>query len=89
MSTEKVDTWQPCYHYKALVKNLKFVIKVENLLTKSFFHRQRQEDLFCDVILVVQSVQFPAHRNVLSATSDYFKVMFTTNVSYIYSRTRI
>ncbi|KAM5137792.1 kelch-like protein 36 [Mantella aurantiaca] len=38
---------------------------------------QRQKGLFCDVILLADDLRVPAHRNVLSACSDYFNSMFT------------
>ena len=34
----------------------------------------------CDVILVVGAKRIPAHRLVLSAASDYFAAMFTSDV---------
>ena len=40
----------------------------------------RQENTLCDVILQVENKTFPAHRNVLSAASEYFLKMFTTNM---------
>jgi len=42
--------------------------------------RQRKEDDFCDVLIEVEGEKFQAHRNVLSACSEYFYKMFTTNV---------
>ncbi|XP_073083791.1 kelch-like protein 4 [Manis javanica] len=39
-----------------------------------------KEKRLCDVILVAGNMQIPAHRLVLSAMSDYFAVMFTTNM---------
>lgn len=34
----------------------------------------------CDVVLIVGHQQIPAHRLVLSASSDYFAAMFTNDV---------
>ena len=37
--------------------------------------------LLCDVILVADSVEVPAHRPVLAACSPYFYAMFTANLA--------
>jgi len=40
----------------------------------------RHENEFCDVILQVEGEEFPAHRPVLAASSDYFRTMFTIDM---------
>ncbi|XP_030621046.1 zinc finger and BTB domain-containing protein 38 [Chanos chanos] len=39
---------------------------------------QQSHGLFCDVTIVVEDVKFRAHRNILAATSGYFRNAFTT-----------
>ena len=49
--------------------------------TLSNLEKQRQDnDYMCDVILQVENTEFPAHRLVLSASSDYFFKMFTIDM---------
>ena len=38
----------------------------------------RQQASFCDVNIIVGDQRFPAHKAVLSSTSDYFQGMFST-----------
>ncbi|XP_072023098.1 uncharacterized protein [Amphiura filiformis] len=38
----------------------------------------RSENTFCDVTIKVGSKSFPAHKNILAASSGYFKTMFTS-----------
>ena len=40
----------------------------------------RKSNTLCDVILRVDGQNFPAHRIVLAACSDYFCAMFTNQV---------
>ncbi|KAJ8276466.1 hypothetical protein COCON_G00082180 [Conger conger] len=41
------------------------------------FSDQRNNGLFCDVTIIVQSQTFKAHRNILSASSTYFHQLFS------------
>ncbi|KAJ8291171.1 hypothetical protein GJAV_G00022220 [Gymnothorax javanicus] len=41
------------------------------------FDKLRKKDLLCDITLIVEDVQFKAHKALLAATSEYFSVMFT------------
>ncbi|KAJ8348765.1 hypothetical protein SKAU_G00273540 [Synaphobranchus kaupii] len=41
------------------------------------FNDQRNNALFCDVTIIVQSRTFKAHRNILSASSSYFHQLFS------------
>jgi len=49
-----------------------------NLTVMSSLNDLRHNETFCDVTLVVDERKFPAHRNVLSAASDYFRDLFET-----------
>lgn len=40
----------------------------------------RKEGTLCDVTLSVQGTTFPAHRNVLSANSEFFKALFANEM---------
>lgn len=43
----------------------------------SKLNEQRSQGLFCDVTIVVEDVKFRAHRNILAASSGYFKNALT------------
>lgn len=43
----------------------------------------RKENMLCDVMLKVEGQEFPVHRIVLAACSDYFCAMFTNQVSVV------
>lgn len=43
----------------------------------------RKSNTLCDVTLRVEQKDFPAHRIVLAACSDYFCAMFTSEVRLI------
>ena len=40
----------------------------------------RKTDTFCDAVIVVDEVLFPVHKVVLSATSNFFKALFTCDM---------
>lgn len=41
----------------------------------------RKSNTLCDITLRVNTADFPAHRIVLAACSDYFCAMFTSEVT--------
>lgn len=41
----------------------------------------RKSNTLCDITLRVENTDFPAHRIVLAACSDYFCAMFTSEVT--------
>lgn len=43
--------------------------------------RMRLRSVLTDVVLVVEGKEFPAHRNVLAANSDYFMAMFSGHMA--------
>lgn len=44
-------------------------------------NRQRLSGLLCDVLLVAQEREFPAHRSVLASCSTYFHKLFTSGLA--------
>uniref|UniRef100_A0A672QNB5 Zinc finger and BTB domain containing 38 n=1 Tax=Sinocyclocheilus grahami TaxID=75366 RepID=A0A672QNB5_SINGR len=52
----------------------------------SHISEQRSQGLFCDVIIVVEDVKFRAHRNILAASSGYFRNAFKTPEVYTSSQ---
>ncbi|XP_009932569.2 zinc finger and BTB domain-containing protein 24 isoform X1 [Opisthocomus hoazin] len=40
------------------------------------FEDQRKKDFLCDITLIVENVQFRAHKALLAASSEYFSMMF-------------
>ncbi|XP_035285904.1 zinc finger and BTB domain-containing protein 24 [Anguilla anguilla] len=47
----------------------------DSILNK--FDKLRKKDLLCDITLIVEDVQFKAHKALLAASSEYFSLMFT------------
>ncbi|CAL9684796.1 unnamed protein product [Knipowitschia caucasica] len=45
-------------------------------------NEQRSQGLFCDVTIVVEDVKFRAHRNILAASSGYFKNALTASETW-------
>ncbi|KAI8498524.1 hypothetical protein Bbelb_237260 [Branchiostoma belcheri] len=52
----------------------------QNVTLVSGLCRLRDEELLCDVTLVAGRVSYRVHRAVLAASSDYFRVMFTSGM---------
>ncbi|GAA6090314.1 kelch-like protein 12 isoform X1 [Tachysurus ichikawai] len=55
-----------------------------NLYTKSILNAMnalRKSNTLCDITLRVENTDFPAHRIVLAACSDYFCAMFTSEMA--------
>ncbi|XP_072551691.1 zinc finger and BTB domain-containing protein 38 [Salminus brasiliensis] len=50
-----------------------------SLMVLSQLSEQRSCGLFCDVTIVVEDIKFHAHRNILAATSGYFRNAFTAS----------
>lgn len=44
-------------------------------------NKQRLSGLLCDVLLVTQDREFPAHRSVLASCSSYFHKLFTSGAA--------
>ena len=42
--------------------------------------RQQRDGVLCDVVLLVKDCEFPAHKSVLAASSEYFLALFTTSM---------
>lgn len=40
----------------------------------------RKDETLCDIVLTVQGMCFPAHRNILSANSEFFKALFANEM---------
>lgn len=43
-------------------------------------NKLRENQVMCDVVIRIDNQEFPAHRNILSASSDYFLAMFNGNM---------
>ncbi|CAH8617584.1 unnamed protein product [Heterobilharzia americana] len=61
-----------CFSSKSSHQNGDFICT-----TFAKLNELRCQGLFCDVVLQAGSIEIPAHRNVLAASSQYFHAMFT------------
>ena len=84
--------WKMDYEYEPSRKNISTILKhvtmedqlclEENhaLSILTILNEFRQDQLLCDVVLLVQHKELYSHRNVLAAGSPYFRGMFSTNM---------
>ncbi|XP_069753407.1 zinc finger and BTB domain-containing protein 38 isoform X2 [Narcine bancroftii] len=49
-------------------------------------NEQRSKGVFCDVTIVVEDTKFKAHKNVLAASSAYFKNLFSSQELWLVSQ---
>lgn len=42
--------------------------------------RQQRDGILCDIVLVIRDREFPAHKSVLAASSEYFMALFATTM---------
>ncbi|XP_077991142.1 kelch-like protein 11 [Glandiceps talaboti] len=49
-------------------------------ILKDQLQRQRQDDEYCDMAVVVDGREFKVHRNILAAFSPYFQSLFRSNL---------
>ncbi|XP_019641905.1 PREDICTED: kelch-like protein 13 [Branchiostoma belcheri] len=43
-------------------------------------NKSRNEEYLCDVVLVAEDKRFPVHKIVITSASEYFKIMFSTDM---------
>lgn len=61
--------------------SLRSVDETHNTYILKRISRMRVHSVLTDVVLVVEGKEFPAHRNVLAANSDYFMAMFSGHMA--------
>ncbi|CAL1296385.1 unnamed protein product [Larinioides sclopetarius] len=71
LSLQKHKAKEPCNASMSLAKDLKGLY---------------EEGVLCDVHLLAEGMSFPAHKNVLSARSSVFKMMFTQDENMMNSK---
>ena len=80
-----VDCWAPKERTMSYLESESNSELFTNCHAKSILttmNMLRKTHTLCDVTLRVDSMDFPAHRIVLAACSDYFCAMFTNEVIY-------
>lgn len=63
------------------VESVQFTDDSHNTYILKRISRMRLHSVLTDVVLVVEGKEFPAHRNVLAANSDYFMAMFSGHMA--------
>ena len=44
-----------------------------------YMNSLRESGMLCDIILIVEGVEFPVHKVILASSSPYFQAMFTSS----------
>ncbi|XP_032219161.2 kelch-like protein diablo [Nematostella vectensis] len=66
-----------------LASELKFVDENHNDFLVKRIGRMRYHSILTDVVLIVDGHEFPAHKNILAASSDYFMAMFSGHMATV------
>ncbi|XP_068739435.1 uncharacterized protein [Montipora capricornis] len=83
---EKHDSGSPCNIINmmtGLVKGQRkssLQFEEEGHDTLKLLNTQRHSGILCDVVLMVDGEEFPVHKGVLAANSNFFLAMFTTDM---------
>ncbi|XP_066292296.1 kelch-like protein 9 [Branchiostoma lanceolatum] len=72
MAQSKEDTSTPCSSEVCDETQLSTILEGLN--------KSRDDEYLCDVVLVAEDKRFPVHKIVITSASEYFKIMFSTDM---------